>query len=364
MTITKKVDMTRRFLAGAAFALLAGSSLSAQQAVELKQVSLGRWSIGAANYSGITSLGGDSYAVVSDKEPQDGFFLFRITQNATTGDIESVRMEGFKGNPNPPVDSKGISTRDTEGIAYYPAAKTLFISGEGDQAIWEYDLAGRPTGRQMRVPGIMATDKIVGNYGFEALAYDAHSRCFWTVTESTLLADGVAAGPKNPGAQNLLRLQSFDENLKPLAQYAYRMDRGIREDFGPTYVFGVPAVTALPDGRLLVLEREANISRGYLSSWVRCKLFEVNPVEAYRIDSSTDLKTLDGNRFMTKKLLADFTTRLTPFNLSFANYEGMCLGRTLSDGRRTVLVISDSQAGAGVGPVRLRDYLKVLILPD
>lgn len=356
--------MIRRFLASSALALLGGSSLSAQQAVELKQVSLGKWSVGAANYSGITALGNGNYAVVSDKEPQDGFFLFHIAQNAMTGAVEGVRLEGFKGNPNPRLDSKGISARDTEGIAYYPAAKTLFISGEGDQAIWEYDLEGRPTGRQMRVPGIMAADKIVPNYGFEALAYDAHSHCFWTVTESTLPADGAAAGPKHPGAQNLLRLQSFDEDLQPLAQYAYRMDRGIREDFGQTYVFGVPAVTALPDGRLLVLEREANISRGYLSSWVRCKLFEVNPVEAYRIDSSTELKTLDGNRFMTKKLLADFTTRLTPFNLSFANYEGMCLGQTLADGRRTLLLISDSQAGAGVGPVRLRDYLKVLILPD
>lgn len=336
----------------------------AQQAKALPQISLSRWNIGSANFSGITPLGGGRYALVSDKEPRDGFFIFQIQQDSATGQVNYIYMEGFYGDPNTQVDSNGLSVRDTEGIAFYPARQTLFISGETHQDILEYDLLGIPTGRQMKVPAYLGATAIVGNYGFEALAYDSLRNVFWTITESTLQADGTAAGPKNPGAHNLLRLQAFDANLQPCAQYPYRMDRGRSDDFGPTYVYGVPALTALPDGRLLILEREANITNGYMASSVRCKLFVVNPSNEYQIDASTNLQRMDNNRWMTKQLLADFTTKLTPFNLSFANYEGMCLGSRLADGRQTVLLVSDSQGGFHKGPFRLRDFIKVLVLPD
>ena len=78
---------------------------SAQQAVDLGQVALSKWRIGTGNYSGITSLGNNRDAVVSDKEITDGFFTFLIDQNATTGAIESVYLESFKGNSSPKVSA-------------------------------------------------------------------------------------------------------------------------------------------------------------------------------------------------------------------------------------------------------------------
>ena len=337
---------------------------TAQTAAELKQVALSKWSVGSAQYSGITPLGDSRYAVVSDKEPTDGFFTFRIYQNPLTGEVTSVMLEGFKGNAHPHVDANGISVRDCEGIAYLPSTQTLFISGEGDQEILEYSLSGQPTGRKLQVPAIFSLKNIVPNYGFEALTYDAATHRFWTTTESMLPIDGQAAGPLHPGVQNLLRLQAFDDNLQPVAQYAYRMDRGRTDDFGKTYVYGVPELTALPDGRLLVLEREANITAGGLSSEVRCKLFIVNPSQGHQIDSSVSLPVLDPNHFLVKKLLADWTTSVQPFKLSFANYEGMCLGRTLNDGRLSLLLISDSQGGYRKGPFQLKDYIKVILLGE
>lgn len=338
---------------------------SAQQAVDLGQVALSKWRIGTGNYSGITSLGNNRYAVVSDKEITDGFFTFLIDQNATTGAIESVYLESFKGNSSPKVSAAtGISVRDCEGIAYFPPAGTVFIAGEGDQKILEYNMNGQPTGRELTVPKIFGLGNIVPNYGFESLAYCSTTHRFWTATESTLLKDGNAAGPMHPGEQNLLRLQSFRDDLLPIAQYAYRMDRGKADDFGKIYVYGVSEIATLPDGRLLVMEREADISNGYLSSQCICKIFMVNPQESWMIDSSTDLQKLDPNKFMTKRLIATFTTHMTPFKQNFANYEGMCLGRQLNDGRQTLLLISDSQGGYGKGPVHLKDYIRVLILPD
>lgn len=335
----------------------------AQQAVELKQKKLSKWDIGTANYSGITSIGGNRYAVVSDKEPTDGFFIFRIDQNTTTGKVEDVYLEGFYGNPSPVTDNQGNTVRDCEGIAYFAPHNTLLISGEGDQAIKEYLMDGSLSGRELQVPPMFSLDKIVPNMGFEALSYSPETQQIWTVTESTLPQDGYAAGPAHPTAQNLLRLQSFGMLFNPTAQFAYRMEKGKSDDFGAIYVYGVPAITALPDGKLLVLEREADISHGYMSSEVSCKVFLVDPTTSWQIDGSIDLKTLDPNRFMIKQLVASFKTKYTPFVHKFANYEGMCLGQKLADGRQTVLLISDSQANYGKGVFRLNDYIKVLILP-
>ena len=343
--------------------LLAATSM-AQTAMELKQQPMSRWNIGTGQYSGIAPMGGNRYAVVSDKEPTDGFFIFRIDQSPQTGEVTSVYLEGFKGNPNPRVDAHGFSVRDCEGVAYCEPLRTVFISGEGDQQILEYALDGKPTGRRLLVPQQFDIQHIVPNYGFEALCYDASSRLFWTTTESTLPADGHAASALHPGVSNVLRLQSFTEGLEPAGQYAYRMDVGRKDDFGKIYVYGVSEITALPDGRLLVLEREANVTNGYMGSECRCKLFVVNPREGHRIDSSVNLHSLDPNQFLVKRLLADFKTVMTPFKHTFANYEGMCLGRTLNDGRKTLLMVCDSQGGYGKGPVHLKDYIKVIVLGE
>ena len=343
---------------------LCAVNLYAQTAVELKQVSMKKWHIGYAQYSGITHLGENRYAVVSDKEPTDGFFLFRIDQNASSGKVTTVYLEGFKGNKNPKVDANGISTRDCEGIAYVPETNTVFISGEGDQRIMEYDMDGQPTGRETNVPAIFSRSNIFPNYGFEALSYDPTAQRLWTTTEGMLPIDGQTASPVSPGVQNLLRIQAFNHELQPVAQYAYRMDRGKTEDFGKIYVYGVPTITALPDGRLLVLEREADITAGGLSSSVRCKLYLVNPSEGHQIDSSVNLSMLDPNKFLIKKLLADWHTAAQPIKMNFANYEGMCLGRKLNDGRQTLLLISDSQGGKKKGPYELKDYIKVIILGE
>lgn len=343
-------------------AFLLPLQLYAQLAQEHKQQKLSKWDIGTAQYSGITAMGNGRYAVVSDKEPTDGFFVFCIAQDSVTGEVTNVEIEGFFGNRRPFVDNKGFSLRDTEGIAYYHSAATIFISGEGDQQILEYDLQGQPTGRGLKIPYSFGIHNIYSNYGFEALTYNATSQRFWTTTESTLRSDGVAAGPNNPGVHNLLRLQSFDNNLRPAAQYAYRMERSRLDDFGKFYACGVTALAALPDGRLAVLERELNVPKGYMGAEVINRVFMVSPNEAQQIDSSVDLRTLDNNFFLFKTPIAHFVTQLHPYRNTYANYEAMCLGATLADGRQTLLLLNDSQANTGFGPYRLKDYIKVLVL--
>ncbi len=356
----KRITLRLVFLLSLVLAPLAAA---AQSSLELAQQSLAKWGIGSAQYSGITPIGNGRYALVSDKERTDGFFIFRIDQNPLTGDVTNVVLEGFRGNSSPKVDAQGISVRDCEGVAYFPAAHTLFISGEGDQEILEYKLeTGQPTGRKLAVPQELSLKNIVPNYGFEALCYDTLRHHFWTVTESTLPIDGPAASAKHPGAVNLLRLQAFNDSLQPTRQYAYRMDAGRNADFGRIYVFGVPEVAALPDGRLLVLEREANITANGLHSSVYCKLFLVSPDEGTPISGVASLKSLDAGKFLPKTLLAAWNTGVKLLRIDFANYEGMCLGQPLPDGRQTLLLVNDSQGGYRKGPFSLKDYIKVIVI--
>jgi hypothetical protein len=49
--------------------------------------------------------------------------------------------------------------------------------------------------------------------------------------------------------------------------------------------------------------------------------------------------------------------------MNLANYEGICLGPKLDDGRQTILLINDSQSRRGNALYRLKDYIKTIILP-
>lgn len=313
-----------------------------EERVGLPQQDLASWGIRAADYSGITALGDGRYAVVSDKGNADGFHIWRITQDPESGAVISVEDEGFLANRVDP-DAK----RDCEGIAYSPATGSIFICGESDGRILEYSMDGQRTGRELPVPEQFR--QTATNQGLEALSYGgkgARAR-FWTTTETALPADGIAAGPGNPGGSNLLRLQSFRNDLTPAKQVQYTMDTGRSADFGSTYVFGVPEICALPDGHLLILEREANIPSIYIGADVKCKLYSVKP---------------RGKKPVAKKLVAEWTTSVSPNGLTWANYEGMCLGARLSDGRRTLLLVNDSQGGYSKGGFSLKDYIKVIVL--
>lgn len=336
----------------------------AQTGKPLQQKSLHLWNIRPANYSGITHIAADTFALVSDKEKLNGFFLFTIQQNPETGEILHVTSDSLRGVAPTFVDTADISLHDCEDIAYVPESNSLFISAEGDQTILEYDLNGQPTGRGLYIPNEFRQDNIYWNLGFEALTYDATSKRFWTTTEATLRSDGEYARIERPGVQNVLRIQSFNSDLMPCAQYAYQMDHHKAKTTGISHAFGVPALCALPDGRLLVMERELRISPNYLSSHVECKIFVVNPKESHQIDNSTDFKEFDPNQFMLKRLVATFTSKLSPIAYNIGNYEGMCLGRKLNDGRQTLILISDSQGGAKKHGFRVKDYLKVIVLED
>ena len=95
------------------------------------------------------------------------------------------------------------------------------------------------------------------------------------------------------------------------------------------------------------MEREIRIKNNYIGSKAIIRLFLTTPIN---------------NGTTTKIEIASFKTYLKLGKANLANYEGMCKGITLDDGRQTIILINDSQNRAGNAFLRLRDYLKVLII--
>jgi len=342
----------KRFLLLSALSLSTLPPFSAAASSGLTLTSAGtlRLSTPKEDYSGITWLGGNNYAVVSDTK--DGFYTATITINPVTGMPTGWTRGAFY--------NTGTVNNDNEGIVYVPSTNTVFISGEKNPAtIIEYRLDGTPTGRSLAIPS-MFTSPSMGNYGFESLAFSADTGLFWTTSESTLARDGTRASPTNL-VNNLLRLQAFDANtLQPTLQLAYKMDINAGYSGGiSNYAHGVSEMLALPDGRLLVMEREFIVPSGLsvLSSRVISKIYVVDPLGAMDVTAVGNLRTLADSAFLEKELLWSQTTTLSASNI--ANWEGMCLGPTLEDGSVTVILINDSQAGyMGV----LNEYIQVLKL--
>ena len=303
---------------------------------------LSRWGVEAGHYSGITPLGQGCYAVVSDKDIDLPFRVWQVDMDSVSGKIRDIQdiTTSIVSAPQ----TQGAS-RDVEGIVYCPQRGTLFASGEADQRILEYRPNGSQTGVELPVPTRFGIQHIQPNRGFEALGYDSLRRVFWTCTESPM---------KNEMTEERLTLLQFRmQNIEAGGKdwcivdtsVVYPLSEPHTRKSGRDYYRGVAAITPFSDGTLLLLEREALITRSGSGSrcWVR--LFRFWPQTG------------------RKELVGEWRSRFNPFNTRFANYEGMCLGPVLKDGTQTLFLVSDSQGGYGRGLWHLKDFVRVVKLP-
>ncbi len=334
----------------------------------------------AGNYSGITHLQDDVYAVVSDKSDSALYFNFRIQVNPQTGDLEHVENLGFTEYVDGAPHKIGkVWMGKEKGFDHEAITKvsdsTLVIASEGFYRLKEYPILPLAEGskmekntsfRQKLWEEVFSSSSFFHNYVFESLAYDSIHHILWTIPESTLREDGVPATSEN-GLENRLRLMAIDwrgknhekkedeKSQHTIQEYAYLMDKPSTTRKAETYVMGVSELCVLPDGQLLVLEREAFIPKIKLGAFCKCKLYLINPLKENHISS----ESLENVTFMQKRLLTEWRTGLSLFDRSFANYEGMCLGPQLEDGSQVLILLSDSQDQyAGV----LKDWFKTIVL--
>ena len=167
----------------------------------------------------------------------------------------------------------------------------------------------------------------------ESLTVDRRRVSVFTINEGPLKGDNGL----------MLRLLEFTPNLNLKKQYTYILDMPL--DDSPTidesHAFGVAELLSLGDGTLLVLEREFKVEGLKIGSWVMNKIFRITP----------------GNP--DKTFVTGWRTVLGASDSGLANYEGMCLGPTLPDGRQVIILCADSQnRHMGV----LRDWFRTVVL--
>ena len=309
----------------------------------------------SGNYSGITRLHDDVYAMVSDKSDSALYFNVRLYISKQTGELLQAEWLG----PHGKADLKGL---DNEAITRV-SNHTAVIASEGKCRLKEYELDSESSDKEdsnaAKLWGwAMSATEFWDNYSFESATYDnAHQR-LWTINEAPLRRDGKPATPQN-AVKNVLRLLAFDwtNNTAAPTAYLYRMDMPTTLKKAQTYAMGVSELCALPDGQLLVLEREAFIPKMKVGAFCQCKLYVVNPEEAtpYPLEKSVE----PGAPYIEKRLLTSWRTTITLTSQAWANYEGLCLGPKLENGDQVVVLVSDSQNGyAGV----LRDWFKTIVI--
>ena len=342
--------------------------------------------VAAGNYSGIAHLHDDIYAVVSDKSDSALYFNFRIQVNPKTGELERVENLGFTertdGTLNDGKPWLGLEKGFDHEAIVKVSDSTLVIASEGYCRLKEFPIL--PTSADAAKIGYQQnlwesrwpSSDFYPNYNFESLAFDPVHQYLWTISESTLRKDGQPATPQN-GLANRLRLMRLnwgkmkeDSNKEEYSEqvsskkdsrymmtYAYQMDQPSTHKKADIYVMGVSEFCALPDGLLLVLEREAFIPKIKLGAFCKCKLYQINPLNSEEF--ALKEKFSSDTPFLKKRLLAEWKTGLSLSKRSFANYEGMCLGPMLEDGSQVVILLSDSQDQyAGV----LKDWFKTIVI--
>ena len=342
--------------------------------------------VAAGNYSGIAHLHDDIYAVVSDKSDSALYFNFRIQVNPKTGELEQVENLGFTertdGTLNDGKPWQGLEKGFDHEAIVKVSDSTLVIASEGYCCLKEFSIL--PTSADAAKVGYpqnlwesrWPSSEFYPNYNFESLSFDSVHQYLWTIPESTLRKDGQPATPQN-GLTNRLRLMRLnwgkikeDSNKEEYSEqvsskkdsrymmtYAYQMDQPSTHKKADIYVMGVSELCVLPDGQLLVLEREAFIPKIKIGAFCKCKLYLINPLNSEEF--SMKEKFSSDTPFLKKRLLTEWKTGLSLSKRSFANYEGMCLGPKLEDGSQVVILLSDSQDQyAGV----LKDWFKTIVI--
>lgn len=342
--------------------------------------------VAAGNYSGIAHLHDDIYAVVSDKSDSALYFNFRIQVNPKTGELEQVENLGFTERTDGTLNDGKPWQGQEKGFDHEAVVKvsdsTLVIASEGYCRLKEYPIlpisadTAKVGYRQNLWESRWASSDFYPNYNFESLAFDSVRQYLWMIPESTLRKDGQPATPQN-GLTNQLRLMRLDwgkmkedsnkeeyseqvsskKDSRYMMTYAYQMDQPSTHKKADIYVMGVSELCALPDGQLLVLEREAFIPKIKIGAFCKCKLYLINPLNSEEF--SMKEKFSSDTPFLKKRLLTEWKTSLSLSKRSFANYEGMCLGPKLEDGSQVVILLSDSQDQyAGV----LKDWFKTIVI--
>jgi hypothetical protein len=273
--------------------------------------------------SGITHRGGSLFTVVMDNSNRLVQFDVKLDAN---GEFASASLQGAL---------TLADSRDFEGVAYTNAQRrSVWLSDETQPQLREYRLDDGALVQTVETPAVALHRR--GGFGWESLARSADGLHLWTANEEALTVDGLQTSPTQSSVVRLVRFDASAESYVPAAQFAYVVDPWHGGDSPATTAerSGLVDLVALPDGRLISLERSLAFT-GPIPSFQN-RIYEID------LSSATDVSSFDALAGATyqaasKRLLWSGAVA-GPLGM---NMEGLALGPRLPNGHATLLGIVD-----------------------
>ena len=312
-------------------AAILASSLTAQAAVSMSKI--GEYDINVNGCGGITYAGGNTYYVVRDHNDNNKAELYPLTinTNPSTGAITSHSF-------GQPIELSGST--DAEGVAFDPSSGKVWVSDETTPTVSEFSPTSGAKFRSLTLPDIQRTKKR-SNKSLEALSMSGDGLTLWTCNEEALTCDGDASSTSVKTVVRLTRYTrpTVSSDFVLSGQWPYKCET-CKSSMASSYQqTGAAGLCALPDGSLLVLEREVSTT-----TWGRCEVYRVTPsalAAATEISFLTSLTNASYTAVSKGSSLASFTGGGMS---TIIVYEGICLGPRLNDGSLAVYLISDGGA--------------------
>jgi len=284
------------------------------------------------------------------------FYTARLDYDArgfravTLASVHTFRQAGGGAYPAlKAATTDGGEVADIEAIRFDPLSDAIWYGSEGSDALGTGPFAKLAGGdgayrATLALPDLFkaSRDRAAGprgNLSVESLAFAPDGQSLWVGMEAPLYQDGAPASAQR-GAVS--RFTQFDRNGKLLAQYAYPVDRVQGRPapgrFGDN---GVSELLVVDSRHLLALERSGvQDATGRFAFFIRLYLVD--------LQGATDiaaLPALDGATYapLKKRLLMDFNRAGLD---KVDNLEGMSWGPVLSNGHRSLVLISDDNFSA------------------
>ena len=291
-----------------------------------------------ASLSGITWAGGMQYYAVSDDVFTKEVGLYPLTVELSSNGLSVVSCK----IPSPASRIQLADAYDLEDVAFDSTNGTVWAADETRGTVKEYRVLDGSVVRMLPLPVDLWRTR--SNLGIESLTLSENGKTLWLCTEEALPCDGPRSSPTHGTTVRLLKYTraTVADNFSLAGTYPYTTDAWSQaHDFKGKGRRGVSGLCMLPDGWLLVLERELSFGGSHaLTAAATARLsFAIYHVDVGRgaLVAPTCKKT---------KLASGGGSVFTS-----GNFEGICLGPSLPNGQRSVLLISD--AGDGVSPSQI-----------
>ena len=296
--------------------------------------------------SGITYAGGDTYYVVAD--------------NATASSDCPLEVGLYKVTMSFSADGKTISSvscgscielpmaTDLEAVAYDPASGNVWAADEQQKTIREYDPATGTIVSTLDVPPVLK--QIQGNYGFESLTISGDGLTMWTANEESLSVDGPRSSFYVSSTNRLVKFtrKTVHDDWTLTAMYPYVTDKWtLQYSYGSAGRRGISDLCALPDGSLLVLERELSSDTSGTGLWAGLGVnlyYTIYRITPQAMAQATDVKDFAGLKSGGWTAIAKGAP-LTVVDAVWKNYEGMCLAKRLSATSAELVMLTDAGDG-------------------